>query len=71
MERCMSFFGAAHEGIVDPRAIGRAEDMVMDWVIVRIPIVNGDLAVEAGYGIGVPVAMVEACEGISCSSPAL
>ena len=32
----------------------------MDWVIVRIPVVNGDLAIEAGYGIGVPVAMVEA-----------
>ena len=66
MERCMSFFGTAHEGIVDPRAIGGAEDMVMDWVIVRIPIVNGDLAIEAGYGISVPVAMVEASQGISC-----
>ena len=32
----------------------------MDRVIVRTPVVNGDLAVEAGYGINVPVAMVEA-----------
>ena len=32
----------------------------MNWVVIRIPIVNGDLAVEAGYGISVPVAMVEA-----------
>lgn len=32
----------------------------MDWVIVGIPIVNGDLAIEAGYGISVPIAMVEA-----------
>ena len=66
MERCMSFFGAAHEGIVDPRAIGGAEDMVMDWVIVRIPIVNGDLAIKAGYGISVPVAMVESYPSVSC-----
>ena len=33
--------------------------MVMNWVIVRIPIVNSDLTIEAGYGISVPVAMVE------------
>ena len=32
----------------------------MDRIIVRIPIVNRDLAVEARYGISVPVAMVEA-----------
>ena len=32
----------------------------MDRVIVRIPIVNGNLAVKAGYGISVPVVMVEA-----------
>lgn len=40
----------------------------MDWVIVRIPIVNGNLTVETGDGIGVPVAMVEAYWGISCWS---
>ena len=71
MERCKSFFGAAHEGIVDPRAIGGAEDMVMDWVIVRMPVINGNLAVETGDGIGVPVAMVEAYWGISCYSRTL
>ena len=60
MERCKPFFRTAHEGIVDPGAIGGNEDMVMDRVIARIPIVNGDLAVEAGYGISVPVTMVEA-----------
>ena len=32
----------------------------MNWVIVRFPIVNGDLTIEAGYGISVPIAMVEA-----------
>ena len=30
MERCMSFFRAAHKGIVDPRAFGASEDMVMN-----------------------------------------
>ena len=34
--------------------------MVMDWVIVRIPIINGNLTVETGDGIGVPIAVVEA-----------
>ena len=40
----------------------------MDWIIVGIPVVNGDLAIETGYGISVPVAMVEACWSISCLS---
>ena len=40
----------------------------MNWVVIRIPIVNGDVAVEAGYGISVPVAMIEAWWGISCWS---
>ena len=34
--------------------------MVMNWVVLRIPIVNGNMTVETGDGIGVPVTMVEA-----------
>lgn len=60
MERCMPFFRTAHEGVVDPGTIEGNEDMVMNWVIVRILIVNGDSTVEASYGISVPVAMKEA-----------
>lgn len=73
MEGCESFFEGGHEGFVDESAGGGEEEMLLKWVGLGVPAVDGDVAVEAGYFVGVPVAVEEACTwsdikiGTSCS----
>lgn len=59
MEGAKPFFKAAHVAFVDVCAPGRGDKMPLEWVVCAVPLVDLNLAVEAGHFIGVPIAVIE------------
>ena len=60
MERGQAILEAAHVRLVDEAALRSRGQVLFEWVIIHLPIVNDDGTIEALHLIGVPIGMKKA-----------